>query len=146
MILVEHASLMKGAIPVLPLCLAYLLLMFNIIIPGSGKIPKIVISWMLIYFYLGTILSGLICLCIGIPRFSQHDGARGRIGSFIINCIVGVSQAFTVIFCFVGWVKTNILLINFKLIKLFKGWSIWWGTIMIHLASESPKLINSISN
>lgn len=57
----------------------------------------------------GTILSGLICLCIGIPRFSQHDGARGRIGSFIINCIVGVSQAFTVIFCFVGWVSYELI-------------------------------------
>lgn len=56
---------------------------------------------------------------MGIPRFSQHDSARGRIGSFIINWIVGISQAFTVIFCLVGW-----------------GWSVWWGTIMLNIASE----------
>ncbi|KAG5671702.1 hypothetical protein PVAND_001885 [Polypedilum vanderplanki] len=106
MVLVEHASLMKGAIPVLPLCLAYFCLICNVIIPGSG-----------------TILSGFLCLCIGIPRFSQHDGARGRIGSFIINWIVGVSQAFTIIFCLVGW-----------------GWSIWWGTIMVHLSKRNRRI------
>lgn len=73
----------------------------------------------LIKFPAGTILSGFFCLCIGIPRFSQHDGARGRIGSFIINWIVGVSQAFTIIFCLVGW-----------------GWSVWWGSIMLTVARE----------
>ncbi|CRK91807.1 CLUMA_CG005432, isoform A [Clunio marinus] len=104
--LVEHASLMKGAIPVLPICLAYFCLICNIIAPGTG-----------------TIFSGFFCLCIGIPRFSQHDGARGRIGSFIINSIVGVSQAFTIIFCLVGW-----------------GWSIWWGTIMLTLARRHRKI------
>lgn len=70
----------------------------------------------------GTIFSGFLCLCIGIPRFSQHDGARGRIGSFVINWIVGISQAFTIIFCFVGW-----------------GWSVWWGTIML---TQASKLMN----
>lgn len=68
---------------------------------------------------IGTILSGLFCLCIGVPRFSQHDGPRARIGSFVINCIVGVSQMFCLLFCLVGW-----------------GWSIWWGTIMLRTASE----------
>ena len=37
MILVEHASLMKGAIPVMPLFLAYFCLVCNVIIPGSGN-------------------------------------------------------------------------------------------------------------
>jgi hypothetical protein len=37
MVLVEHASLMKGAIPVLPVCLAYFCLICNIFIPGSGN-------------------------------------------------------------------------------------------------------------
>ncbi|KAJ6647549.1 Protein stum [Pseudolycoriella hygida] len=104
--LIEHASLMKGAIPVLPVCLAWLCLICNCFIPGSG-----------------TILSGIFCLCLGIPRFSQHDGARVRIGSFFINCIVGVAQAFTLLFCLVGW-----------------GWSIWWGTIMLKVAKKRRKL------
>lgn len=85
-----------------------ILQILNVVIPG-----------------LGTILSGGLCLCIGKPRFSQHDSIKGRIGSFIINCIVGVSQCFTIIFCVVGW-----------------GWAIWWGTIMIRLASEYPSAIN----
>jgi hypothetical protein len=41
MVLVEHASLMKGAIPVLPLCLAYFFLICNVIIPGSGEFLRI---------------------------------------------------------------------------------------------------------
>jgi hypothetical protein len=37
MVLVEHASLMKGAIPVLPLYLAYFCLVANVVAPGLGK-------------------------------------------------------------------------------------------------------------
>ncbi|XP_062560903.1 protein stum [Armigeres subalbatus] len=107
MSLVEHSSMMRGAIPVLPICLAYFCLVLNVVIPGSG-----------------TILSGGLCLCIGKPRFSQHDSIKGRIGSFIINCIVGVSQCFTIIFCVVGW-----------------GWAIWWGTIMVRLAKQHQQIL-----
>uniref|UniRef100_A0A8W7PHI0 Protein stum n=1 Tax=Anopheles coluzzii TaxID=1518534 RepID=A0A8W7PHI0_ANOCL len=107
MSLVEHSSLMRGAIPVLPICLAYFCLFLNVVIPGSG-----------------TVLSGGLCLCIGKPRFSQHDSIKGRIGSFIINCIVGISQCFTIIFCVVGW-----------------GWAIWWGTIMLRLARQHRKIL-----
>ncbi|XP_058067160.1 protein stum [Anopheles bellator] len=107
MSLVEHSSLMRGAIPVLPICLAYFCLFLNVVAPGSG-----------------TVLSGGLCLCIGKPRFSQHDSIKGRIGSFIINCIVGVSQLFTIIFCVVGW-----------------GWAIWWGTIMLRLAKQHRKIL-----
>ncbi|XP_050081127.1 protein stum [Anopheles maculipalpis] len=107
MSLVEHSSLMRGAIPVLPICLAYFCLFLNVVLPGTG-----------------TVLSGGLCLCIGKPRFSQHDSIKGRIGSFIINCIVGVSQCFTIIFCVVGW-----------------GWAIWWGTIMIRLARQHRKIL-----
>lgn len=35
--LVEHSSMMKGAIPVLPICLAWFCGILNFIIPGSGK-------------------------------------------------------------------------------------------------------------
>lgn len=37
MTLVEHTSLMKGAIPVLPVCLAWFCLICNCFIPGFGK-------------------------------------------------------------------------------------------------------------
>ncbi|XP_015039277.2 protein stum isoform X1 [Drosophila pseudoobscura] len=104
--LVEHASKMKGAIPVLPLYLAWFCAFCNVVFPG-----------------LGTLLSGLLCLCVGIPRFSQYDSARARIGSFIINIIVAVSQFCCVLFCFVGW-----------------GWSIWWGTIMLKCARKLSKI------
>ncbi|XP_055314698.1 protein stum [Sitodiplosis mosellana] len=107
--LVDHTSIMKAAIPVLPTGLAWFCLICNCLIPGSG-----------------TIFSGLFCLCLGIPRFSQHDGARARIGSFFVNCIVGVAQAFTLIFCLVGW-----------------GWSIWWGMIMLRTAKKHRKLLQA---
>lgn len=100
--LIEHNSMMKAALPALPICLAYFCLICNVLIPG-----------------LGTILSGLFCVCFGKPRFSQLDGARPRIGSLVINTIVGLSQAFCVIFCLVGW-----------------GWSIWWGTILLKTARK----------
>ncbi|XP_050301035.1 protein stum [Anthonomus grandis grandis] len=106
MSLVEHSSHMKGAIPILPVWLAWFCCFMNCIGPGTG-----------------TILSGLFCLCIGKPRFSQKDGPKPRIGSFIINLIIGFSQFFTVLFCLVGW-----------------GWSIWWGVIMIKIAKRHRKL------
>lgn len=37
MVLVDHASMMKGAIPVLPMCLAWFCMLCNIFIPGTGK-------------------------------------------------------------------------------------------------------------
>jgi hypothetical protein len=40
-------------------------------------------------------------------------------GSFVLNVLVGAAQLFTVIFCLVGW-----------------GWSIWWGLIILRIASE----------
>ncbi|CAH0598612.1 unnamed protein product [Chrysodeixis includens] len=104
--LVEHTSVMRGAIPVLPIVLAYFCLLCNIVVPG-----------------LGSILSGMFCLCFGIPRFGVHDGARHRIGSFVINLLVGAGQLFTVLFCLVGW-----------------GWSIWWGVIMVKTSRKYRKL------
>lgn len=100
--LLEHNSMMKAALPALPICLAYFCLVMNVIIPG-----------------LGTIFAGLFCVCFGKPRFSQMDGAKPRIGSLVINTIVGFAQAFCVIFCLVGW-----------------GWSIWWGLIILKTARE----------
>ncbi|CAH2098579.1 unnamed protein product [Euphydryas editha] len=104
--LIEHTSVMRGAIPVLPAVLAYFCLICNICVPG-----------------LGTIFSGMFCLCFGIPRFGVHDSAKHRIGSFIINLLVGAGQLFTVLFCLVGW-----------------GWSIWWGVIMVKTSRKYSKL------
>lgn len=125
--LVEHSSHMKAAIPVLPISLAWFCLILNCLIPGTGE--KTVLLDLAIFLrrdFLGTIFSGLFCLCFGIPRFSQKDSIRSRFGAFIIDCIVGVSQCFTILFCLVGW-----------------GWSIWWGVIMVKLASEYQNLRNS---
>ncbi|VVD04733.1 unnamed protein product [Leptidea sinapis] len=65
----------------------------------------------------------MFCLCFGIPRFGVHDGAKHRIGSLIINLLVGCGQLFTVLFCLVGW-----------------GWSIWWGVIMLKISRKYRKL------
>ncbi|CAG9838850.1 unnamed protein product [Diabrotica balteata] len=105
MSLVEHSSHMKAAIPILPICLAWFCLILNCIGPGTG-----------------TVISGILNLCIGIPRFSQKDGAKSRFGAFLINLIIGFSQCFTVLFCLVGW-----------------GWSIWWGIIMIKIARKHKR-------
>uniref|UniRef100_A0A336MXS2 CSON009633 protein n=1 Tax=Culicoides sonorensis TaxID=179676 RepID=A0A336MXS2_CULSO len=107
MSLVEHASMMRAAVPVLKIPMAWVCLVFNVLVPG-----------------LGTIISGCLCLCFGHPRFSASDNWRGRIGTFVINIIVGISQAFTIIFCLVGW-----------------GWSIWWGMMMVELAKKHKKLM-----
>ncbi|XP_063630465.1 protein stum [Cydia splendana] len=104
--LVEHSSMMRAAIPVLPIVLAYWCLFCNVVVPG-----------------LGTVFSGMFCLCFGIPRFGVHDGAKHRIGSFVINLLVGCGQLFTVLFCLVGW-----------------GWSIWWGVIMLRVSRKYRKL------
>lgn len=37
LVLVEHSSVMKGAIPVLPICLAWFCGICNFIIPGLGE-------------------------------------------------------------------------------------------------------------
>lgn len=123
--LVEHASHMKGAIPVLPVKLAWFCLICNIFLPGIGKTfcENNAILDYYFSFVLGTIFSGMFCLCIGIPRFSQKDGPKPRIGAFIIDLIIGCGQLFTVLFCLVGW-----------------GWSIWWGLIMLKIASKDTTL------
>ncbi|EEB10928.1 conserved hypothetical protein [Pediculus humanus corporis] len=97
---------MKAAIPVLPPCLAIFCFICNIFIPG-----------------LGTLISGVLCLCFGKPRFSTTDNSRNRLKSFVINIIIGIAQAFTIIFCLVGW-----------------GWSIWWGVIMYKLSKRQKRL------
>ncbi|XP_043799322.1 protein stum [Apis laboriosa] len=85
-VLVEHNSLMRGAIPCLPVPLAWFCLVWNVLLPGSG-----------------TVWSGLFNLCTGQPRFSAVAGLKSRLGAFVVNLVVGVGQLFTVLFCLVGW-------------------------------------------
>ncbi|KYN31727.1 Protein SPEC3 [Trachymyrmex septentrionalis] len=85
-VLVEHNSVMRGAIPCLPVPLAWFCLVWNFLLPGTG-----------------TVWSGLFNLCTGQPRFSAVAGVRSRLGALIVNLIVGVGQMFTVLFCLVGW-------------------------------------------
>jgi hypothetical protein len=61
----------------------------------------------------------MLCLCVGKPRFTVNDNFQSRVGAFCVNFIVAAAQLFTVLFCLVGW-----------------GWSIWWGVIMLKMASE----------
>ncbi|XP_060843909.1 protein stum [Rhopalosiphum padi] len=105
-VFVDHSSVMKGAIPVLPVTLAWLCLVFNVIIPGAG-----------------TFSSGLLCLCVGKPRFTVNDTFQSRVGAFCVNFVVAAAQMFTVLFCLVGW-----------------GWSIWWGVIMLKMAKKYQKV------
>ncbi|XP_076297890.1 mechanosensory transduction mediator stumble [Lasioglossum baleicum] len=85
-VLVEHNSLMRGAIPCLPVPLAWFCLVWNVLLPGSG-----------------TVWSGIFNLCSGQPRFSAVAGIKSRLGAFVVNLVVGVGQLFTVLFCLVGW-------------------------------------------
>ncbi|KAL5238347.1 hypothetical protein ACI65C_005757 [Semiaphis heraclei] len=105
-VFVDHSSVMKGAIPVLPVTLAWLCLVFNVIIPGAG-----------------TFSSGMLCLCVGKPRFTVNDTFQSRVGAFCVNFVVAAAQLFTVLFCLVGW-----------------GWSIWWGVIMLKMAKKYQKV------
>jgi hypothetical protein len=73
--------------------------------------------WVIIiifFFFKGTILSGMFGICLGAPRFSVHVTAEHRLLAFIINLTIGIFQAFTVLFCLVGWC-----------------WSLGWGIILV---------------
>ncbi|XP_046632865.1 uncharacterized protein LOC124312402 [Daphnia pulicaria] len=95
--LVERTSLVRGALPVLPQGLAWICLILNGLLPGTG-----------------TILSGLLGLCLGAPRFSARVTTEHRLLAFIINLTIGIFQAFTVLFCLVGWC-----------------WALGWGIILV---------------
>lgn len=137
-VLVEYNSVMRGAIPCLPVPLAWFCLIWNILLPGTGTnlSPNATFSWkkflqeifyttkIIFFFHLGTVWSGLFDLCTGQPRFSPIAGLKSRLGALIVNLVVGVGQLFTVLFCLVGW-----------------GWSIWWGVTMVRLASKRLLII-----
>lgn len=65
-----------------------------------------------IFLFLGTLLSGIFGLCLGLPRLQVKEGKRA--GAFLINTMVGISQFFTVTFLLIGWF-----------------WSLAWGGQML---------------
>nr|KAG5714501.1 hypothetical protein BaRGS_006947 [Batillaria attramentaria] len=77
-------STIRAAIPALPLPLAVVCLICNIIIPG-----------------LGTVVSGLSVLCCGKSRLSTKGDAL--VITLCINVWVGAAQLGTVTFLLVGW-------------------------------------------
>ncbi|XP_063425807.1 uncharacterized protein LOC134709572 [Mytilus trossulus] len=83
-IIVPNDSWIMSVIPYLPLGLAVVYLILNIVIPGSG-----------------TILSGFSILCCGKCRVQTKDDQR--LVTLCVNVCVGVSQLFTVTFLLVGW-------------------------------------------
>ncbi|XP_057380770.1 uncharacterized protein LOC130703293 [Daphnia carinata] len=103
--LVERTSLARGALPILPQGLAWMCLVLNGLLPGTG-----------------TIMSGLLGICLGAPRFSAQVTVEHRLLAFIINLTVGIFQAFTILFCLVGWC-----------------WSLGWGIILVKTAGYYKK-------
>lgn len=130
-VLIEHNSIMRGAIPCLPVPVAWLCLICNLFIPGLGEFfqsrsrdrSRSTQLEIVQLFLIGSVLSGVFNLCCGQPRFSATASPAARIGALIVNIVVGVSQLFTVLFCLVGW-----------------GWSVWWGVTMLRLASKYSRV------
>ncbi|KAH9509183.1 hypothetical protein Btru_049317 [Bulinus truncatus] len=83
-VLTNEETFIKNAIPYMPLSLAVVCLILNIIIPGSG-----------------TALSGLSILCCGQARVSNKNDQI--LTTLCANCMVGLAQLFTVTFLLVGW-------------------------------------------
>ncbi|XP_030855649.1 uncharacterized protein LOC100891868 [Strongylocentrotus purpuratus] len=74
-----------AAIPYLPVKLAWIFLLFNILVPG-----------------LGTVLAGISMLCCGTRQTTNKQD--DEMGLCCTNIFVGVSQLFTVTFLLVGWI------------------------------------------
>ncbi|XP_064621929.1 protein stum-like [Lineus longissimus] len=84
-LVVSDESYIQSAIPILPLPVAILLFLLNIIIPGFG-----------------TVMSGFAIFCCGKTRVNSKSGDLKTI-TFCVNVWVGMAQLFTVTFCLVGW-------------------------------------------
>ena len=69
----------------------------------------------------GTIMSGLfvLCCCCGRTRYDEVCDGDTKFCSFVMNCLIGLSQFATIILCLVGWC-----------------WSIGWGITLISVSSK----------
>ncbi|XP_046364271.2 triadin-like [Haliotis rufescens] len=83
-VVANNDSWIRSAIPFMPLSLAILCLLLNIVVPGTG-----------------TMLSGFAILCCGKSRVSTKDDHVPI--TVCVNVWVGVAQLFTVTFMLVGW-------------------------------------------
>ena len=74
--------------------------------------------------FLGTIMSGLfvLCCCCGRTRYDEECDGDTKFCSFVMNCVIGLSQFATIILCLVGWC-----------------WSIGWGITLISVSSKFLK-------
>jgi len=105
--LIVRDSPVRAAIPILPMPLATLCFVLNLLVPGFG-----------------TIMSGLfvLCCCCGRTRYDEECDGDTKFCSFVMNCVIGLSQFATIILCLVGWC-----------------WSIGWGITLISVSSKFLK-------
>ncbi|KAL8614865.1 hypothetical protein ACOMHN_059204 [Nucella lapillus] len=83
-VLMHDDSMIRAAIPALPVPMAVICLMLNILLPGSG-----------------TMVSGLAMPCCGKSRLSSKG--EGAAVTVCVNLCVGAAQLGTVTFFLVGW-------------------------------------------
>ncbi|KRY33589.1 putative protein SPEC3 [Trichinella spiralis] len=84
-----NESLIYAAIPFLPLPIAIVCFLLNLLLPGSETPFK------------GTVLAGMAILLVGQPRLEVRE--TRTLLTMLINCCVGVSQFATVTFFLIGW-------------------------------------------
>ncbi|KRY69743.1 Protein SPEC3 [Trichinella pseudospiralis] len=84
-----NESLIYAAIPFLPLPIAIVCFLLNLLLPGSETPFK------------GTVLAGMAILLVGQPRLEVRE--TRILLTMLINCCVGVSQFATVTFFLIGW-------------------------------------------
>ncbi|KAL8583860.1 hypothetical protein ACOMHN_040329 [Nucella lapillus] len=84
-LLMHDDSIIRAAIPFLPVRLAVVCLVLNIVLPGAG-----------------TVVSGFSVLCGG-SQCRLSNKRDGRVTTVCVNLLVGVTQLATVVFLLVGW-------------------------------------------
>ncbi|XP_076464374.1 uncharacterized protein LOC143296379 [Babylonia areolata] len=86
-VMMHDDSMIRAAIPALPVPVAVLCLLCNILLPGSG-----------------TIISGMALPCCGKPRLTGGSNKGDGVAVTVcINLCVGAAQLGTVTFFLVGW-------------------------------------------
>lgn len=70
-------------------------------------------------------LSGMLAMCFGAPRFSVHVTTEHRLLALVINLFVGLFQTVSVLFCLVGWC-----------------WALGWGILLVKVAGKLQQPLN----
>lgn len=125
--LIVRDSSVRGAIPILPMPLATLCFVLNLLVPGLGKEGNPIKKQEKYKSFStpGTVMSGLFvcCCCCGRTRYTEDCNGDARFCAFVMNCIIGLSQFATILLCLVGWC-----------------WSVGWGITLISVASKLSNL------